>query len=91
MYTLGYNHNNCIGCSKAGKGYWNRIRVDFPDHFKEMASIEREINHSLFRNEDGSRLYLDELDPSAGNFAKEPAISCGLGCGIIDSEIKSNG
>ena len=51
MYDLGYNHNNCIGCVKGGKGYWNKIRKDFPEHFNEMAKIEREINHSIFRNE----------------------------------------
>ena len=89
MYEQGYNHNNCIGCSKGGKGYWNRIRVDYPDHFAEMASIEREIGHSLFRHEDGTRLYLDKLDPKAGNFKKEPPISCGLGCGIISQEVGS--
>ena len=87
MYDQGYSHNNCIGCSKGGKGYWNRIRADYPDHFEEMASIEREIGHSLFRHEDGTRLYLDELDPKAGNFSKEPPISCGLGCGLISQEI----
>ena len=86
MYDQGYGHNNCIGCSKGGKGYWNRIRVDYPDHFEEMASIEREIEHSLFRSEDGTRLYLDELHPDAGNFKKEPPISCGLACGQIVSK-----
>lgn len=30
MYELGYQNNNCVGCVKGGKGYWNRIRVDFP-------------------------------------------------------------
>jgi 3'-phosphoadenosine 5'-phosphosulfate sulfotransferase (PAPS reductase)/FAD synthetase len=31
MYKLGYKNNNCIGCVKGGMGYWNKIRVDFPD------------------------------------------------------------
>jgi|TARA_Y100000310_G_scaffold151235_1_gene150788 3'-phosphoadenosine 5'-phosphosulfate sulfotransferase (PAPS reductase)/FAD synthetase len=88
LYDLGYNHNNCIMCPKGGKGYANKIRVDFPEHFQEMALIEREIGHSIFRNEeDGSRIYLDELDPKAGNFATEPPISCGIGCGIISQEL----
>ena len=33
MYDLGYPNNNCIGCVKGGMGYWNKIRVDFPDVF----------------------------------------------------------
>ena len=87
LYELGYNHNNCLMCCKGGQGYVNRMRVDFPEAFAEMASIEREIGHSMFRNEDGTRLYLDELDPKAGNFKKEPPISCGIGCGIILNNI----
>jgi len=26
MYELGFHNNNCIGCVKGGKGYWNKIR-----------------------------------------------------------------
>ena len=90
MYTLGYEHNNCIGCVKGGMGYWNRIRKDFPDRFKRMCGIERGIGHSIFRNKDGSRLWLDELSPSAGNFKAEPPISCGLGCGLMVDEITAS-
>ena len=43
MYDMGYNNNNCIGCVKGGMGYWNKIRVDFPEVFDEMAKLEREI------------------------------------------------
>ena len=84
MYELGYNHNNCIGCVKGGMGYWNRIRIDFPKYFDKMAKIEREINHSIFRNkETNERIWLDELDPNAGNFKKEPSITCDLSCGLM--------
>ena len=31
MYDLGYPNNNCIGCLKGGIGYWNKIKIDFPD------------------------------------------------------------
>lgn len=27
MYDLGYPNNNCIGCVKGGKGYWNKISI----------------------------------------------------------------
>ena len=43
MYDLGYQNNNCIGCVKGGGGYWNKIRVDFPEVFKRRAEQEREI------------------------------------------------
>ena len=75
MYALGYDHNNCIGCVKGGKGYWNKIRRDFPDRFKRMAEIERELNYPV------TGIFLDELDPEAGRNVKEPNIDCGLYCG----------
>ena len=88
MYELGYNHNNCIGCVKGGMGYWNQIRKDFPEHFNKMAEIERNIEHSIFRDkETNERIYLDELDPSVGNFKKEPPISCDLSCGLAVEEL----
>jgi len=88
MYKLGYNHNNCIGCVKGGMGYWNQIRKDFPEHFNKMAKIERKIEHSIFRDrKTDKRIYLDELDPNAGNFKKELPISCDLSCGLAINEL----
>ncbi len=50
MYKLGYHNNNCIGCLKAaGAGYWNKIRVDFPDVFKRRAKQEQMINVALVK------------------------------------------
>lgn len=40
MYKLGYSHNNCVGCVKGGNGYWNRIRIDFPDVFKKCLKLK---------------------------------------------------
>jgi len=89
MYELGYGHNNCIGCVKGKMGYWNKIRVDFPEAFERMAKMEREIGHAINKKEIGKRktpdykiipVYLDELNPKAGNFKKEPDISCGVLC-----------
>ena len=69
-------------------GYWNQIRKDFPKHFNKMAKIERKIEHSIFRDkETNERIYLDELDPSVGNFKKEPPISCDLSCGLAVEEL----
>ena len=36
MYELGFHNNNCIGCVKGGKGYWNHVRKNFPDIFDKM-------------------------------------------------------
>lgn len=71
MYKLGYRNNNCIGCVKGGKGYWNKIRVDFPDVFQRRARQEREIGASCIRG-----CYLDDLAPNAGRYEAEPDISC---------------
>lgn len=51
MYRLGYKNNNCIGCVKGGKGYWNKIRKDFPDAFDRMAKMERKLNAAICKKE----------------------------------------
>lgn len=79
MYRLGYRNNNCVGCIKGGMGYWNKIRVDYPGHFKRMAELERKIGHSCLKDKDGS-VFLDELDPKRGNFPEEVMPSCDLFC-----------
>lgn len=79
MYKLGYGHNNCIGCVKGGMGYWNKIRVDFPEQFKRMAEIERNQGFTVLRDKSG-RVFLDELDPARGNFNEEADIACDMFC-----------
>ena len=38
MYSLGFDHNNCIGCVKSqSPGYWNRVRRLFPETFQRRA------------------------------------------------------
>mgnify|MGYP003656560105 CR=1 FL=1 len=86
MYKLGYNHNNCIGCVKGGKGYWNKIRVDFPDVFKKMGKIERSLGYTILRSKNGEPLYLDELKIGDGNFRSEPQITCGFDCEILSQK-----
>lgn len=75
MYDLGYSNNNCIGCVKGGKGYWNKIRVDFPHKFNLMAMLERKIGASCING-----VFLDELDPNAGRMEKEIMPDCGMLC-----------
>jgi hypothetical protein len=81
MYKKGFHNNNCIGCVKGGMGYWNKIRVDFPEAFNEMVSIENDINHSIF-HEGESPLFLKDLDPGRGNYPTEIMPSCGLFCDL---------
>lgn len=96
MYRLGYSNSNCIGCPNGQQSYWNKIRVDFPDVFARMSKLERKLNVALnkkydtkVRNSAGKvirqRVFLDELDPKAGNAAKEPDFKCGLSCGPQDN------
>ena len=78
MYDLGYSNNNCIGCVKGGMGYWNRIRVDFPEVFEERAKLEREIGHSCIKG-----CFLDELEPNRGRMEDEILEDCGIACQIL--------
>jgi len=82
MYTLGYGNNNCIGCVKGGMGYWNKIRVDFPDYFVRMAEAERQVGNSCLRG-----VFLDELDPEAGRQQKMIMPDCGNFCDIEFAEV----
>lgn len=89
MYKLGYNNNNCIGCVKGQMGYWNKIRVDFPEMFEKMAKQERKMNVAICKSYAGDgkrkRVFLDELDPSAGRGVPMPDIECGVLC-VNDAE-----
>jgi 3'-phosphoadenosine 5'-phosphosulfate sulfotransferase (PAPS reductase)/FAD synthetase len=75
MYDMGYNNNNCIGCVKGGMGYWNKIRIDFPEVFARRAAMERKIGAHILKE-----CYLDELDPKRGRDQKIIIPDCGLFC-----------
>lgn len=77
MYEMGYRNNNCIGCVKGGMGYWNKIRVDFPEVFEARAKLEREIGASCIKG-----VYLDELEPDRGRIEDEVMEDCGIMCEI---------
>lgn len=80
MYDLGYRNNNCIGCIKGGMGYWNHIRVDFPEVFQSRAKMEREIGFPILGNRYG---WLDELDPKRGRHSPPIVEDCGLFCELM--------
>lgn len=75
LYFLGYHNNNCIGCVKGKKGYWNKVRRDYPEVFAQRAAMERKLGRRIM-----SECYLDELDPNAGKYDEEPSIECGTVC-----------
>ena len=75
MYDLGYNNNNCVGCVKGGMGYWNKIRVDFPEVFESRAKLERELGNSILKE-----CYLDELEPNRGRMSEEIPTDCNIFC-----------
>lgn len=83
MYRLGYSNNNCIGCVKGGKGYWNKIRQDFPEAFDRMSKLERDVNRTCIRG-----VFLDELDPNAGRSSKIVMPDCGNFCDIEFTDIE---
>ena len=77
MYELGYPNNNCIGCIKGGAGYWNKIRIDFPDVFEKRAKMERVIGGKVFKE-----FYLDELPENFGRDQKIIIPDCGFFCEV---------
>jgi hypothetical protein len=92
MYRLGYRNNNCLGCVKGGAGYWNKIRQDFPTVFRRMAKLERKLDVAILKKSSGGlrlRVFLDELNPSAGRYEAEPEVECGLACGTTLDTIEA--
>ncbi len=81
MYELGYNNNNCIGCVKGGKGYWNKIRRDFPAVFEMRAKMERLLGHTCING-----VYLDELPADDGNCPHPVIDDCGIFCELMAEE-----
>lgn len=91
MYLLGYRNNNCVGCPKGGMGYWNKIRVDFPDVFERMAALQRELGpgSGFWRERDtGKRITLDDLAPDRGNHREEADVECSLLCHAAEGMIE---
>lgn len=45
MYLLGFQNNNCFGtgCVQGGIGYWQKMKVEFPEKFDVMADMEHKL------------------------------------------------
>lgn len=78
MYDMGYSNNNCVGCIKGGMGYWNKIRVDFPEVFAARAAMERRARHTCIKG-----VFLDELDPERGRHEPPIVGDCGILCEVL--------
>ena len=95
LYRQGYRNNNCIGCVKGGMGYWNKIRVDYPEAFDRMAKQERKMGVAICHKEvpktrQRIKVFLDELPPTAGRYESETDIECGPQCvGLTQPETRS--
>lgn len=84
IYHMGYPNANCIGCVKAtSPNYWNHVRANHPEVFKERAEQSRRIGARLVRHQ-GQRIFLDELPEFASTprLLKKMNIECGLFCEI---------
>lgn len=89
MYRRGYNNNNCRCCPKGGEGYFNRQRIDFPQHYEQLCQIQDTLGPGsyLFRNrKTGERYSLRNLPSDSGRH-KEPDISCSAYCMMAEEEI----
>lgn len=44
-YYFGFLNNNCqkTGCVQGGIGYWQKMKVDFPEKYEAMADMEHEL------------------------------------------------
>lgn len=90
MYRLGFNNANCIGCPKGGAGYWNHIRRVFPEHFEDVARLQRELGEGSFflkgRRSGDPRISLDQLHPSAGRHS-EASPQCDMFCSDLAERV----
>lgn len=80
MYLQGFHHNNCIGCTKAGgMGYWNKVRIHYPERFKEACELSKAVGAKPLMD-NGVHKLLEELVPGTGDYDSEPEIQCGVFC-----------
>ncbi len=82
MYNLGFHNNNCIGCVKGGKGYWNHVRKHFPEHFERMSELEQMVGNSCIKGK-----FLKDLTESEGRHEAPIVPDCGTFCEIEFADI----
>lgn len=80
-YLKGLPNANCVGCVKAKSAtYWNLVRREWPQSFKERAEQSRELGARLVYYK-GKQIFLDELPPDAKGYKiKNMSFECGVFC-----------
>lgn len=88
MYLLGFHNNNCIGCVKGGRGYWNKIRQLFPDYWEAVAQMQDRLGPGSYfwpgKKPGDPRISLRALPLDAGDYPNEREISCGAMCEMLE-------
>jgi hypothetical protein len=85
IYSLGYPNANCIGCVKASSPtYWNHVRKQHPEVFKQREEQSRDIGTKLVIVK-GERIFLHDLDKDV---VGRPLKNLDFECGIFCEEIK---
>tara|TARA_R110000868_G_scaffold177770_1_gene416804 strand:- start:354 stop:1145 length:792 start_codon:yes stop_codon:yes gene_type:complete len=82
MYELGFHNNNCIGCVKGGKGYWNHVRKHFPNEFNRMSELEQKIGATCIKGK-----FLKDLRKNEGKHEPPIVPDCGTFCEIEFADI----
>lgn len=84
IYKLGYPNANCIGCVKAtSPTYWNHVRKQHPEIFKERAEQSKKIGTRLVRIK-GKRKFLHELklEDKGRSMKNLASFECGVFCEV---------
>ncbi len=90
-YRDGFLNANCRGCPKGGMGYWNKVRVVYPEFFAEAMAIQESIGPGAYffvNRTTGERFGLKDLRPDQGRIEDEPEIECSFFCALADQEFR---
>lgn len=88
LYALGFQNNNCIPCPKAtSPNYWAAMRKNFPEQFKRMAKLSRELDVRLTRIKD-ERIFIDEI-PKDWPTLNPVAPSCDFLCHLAEQDLRA--
>lgn len=79
IYSLGFDHANCIGCCKStSPKYWRMVRENFPKIFEERRKLTDQIGCRPLQYR-GDRYSLAEID-ALGQEDSQDLFDCGVFC-----------
>jgi hypothetical protein len=86
VYALGFLNANCIPCVKAqSPSYWALVRKHYPDDFKRMAKLSRELGVTLARMQ-GVRVFIDDI-PLEHPVTEPIAPECDFLCALAQQDL----